>query len=1269
MLVAILCSAFTGTVWGETVTWAGTTALPGEATTIGSSPIKIKTSSTNTYTSPIRVYANTTITISATTGYVINSVTYEASSTGNYVTYAQNATVSPTVTPTVSGKNVTWSFTDGTSEFTFKPSSQTRANSITVEYSSTGGSQTETCATPTFSPAAGTYTSAQNVTISTETSGATIYYTIDGTDPTANSSVYSSAIPVSTTTTIKAMAVASGYDNSSIASATYAILGHAGTAADPFTVADAIAFIGTLGSTTSTDDVYVSGIISQVDSYNDTYSSITYWISDDGTTSNQLEVYSGKGLDGAGFSSIDDLKVGDIVTVKGKVKMYNSTPEFDKNNEIVSIQSTPTISVSPSSLTGFTYVEGSGPSTAKTVSVSGTDLTANLSLSLGDNSNFEISFTEGSDYTNSLTLNQANGTIAATTIYVRLKAGLAKADNYSGTITLTSTGATTETVTLSGSVTGQTYAISVENSITGGTIEADLASAAAGVTVTLTATPDAAYTFGSWSVYEDDLTTLVPVTNNQFTMPACEVYVTATFNAKPTYVVTCVADPVAGGTVAADPSSAYEGQTVTLTCTTETGYTLSTVVITKTSDGSATEITPIGSNGSYTFTMPAYAVTATATFISDNFDGSFLLFEDEIVEGDYILVYDGGAMTNTVSSNKFTITSVAPSDDVISNPSRNIVWHIAPASTEGYWTIYNAKVEKYANSSSGTSTNVSLVDKVLGYGPLWVASGTTTHDFRCKNNEEQSTVRYLRRNGTSGFGSYASTNGGPLTLYKYTVMTERTITFNGNGGTYNNESTYTQTVNDGIATALMANQFTHANSSMAFAGWSTTQNGSVEYADGASVTLNGDLTLYAQWNQSYTATVDDQIVNGTVKIVTAGGNEDEVLVAEGTEITLTYTASTGYIFDAWNVYKVGDQSTTVAVTNNKFMMPAYDVIISATFVAVPTYSLATSITSGRHYIITNGTDKAMGTQNTNNRAAVDITIENGIATVNSADVKEFVIQGPDADGYYTIYDGTGYLYAVGGTSNNHLKTEDSPAAHGHWTIEFGDGNKASIVANISGRNTMRYNSGSSVFSCYASGQDDVYLYEKSGEDTPTEAVTLNASGYATYCSKNALDFTNSGVSAWAITAVNGENITFSQITKVPAGTGMLLKGSASQNASLTSLTGAADVISTNLLEGFTTATEVSANKYYGLSGNQFKKVNAGTIPAGKALLPATEVGSAARLTFVFEDDNTTTDISEKGIVNSEKFATAPAYNLNGQRVNDMKKGGLYIMNGKKVIVK
>ena len=76
--------------------------------------------------------------------------------------------------------------------------------------------------TPTFGPPAGNYLS-QKVTISDSTPGSVIYYTTDGSTPTTGSSLYGTAITVSSTETIKAIATAGGYANSGVATATYTI--------------------------------------------------------------------------------------------------------------------------------------------------------------------------------------------------------------------------------------------------------------------------------------------------------------------------------------------------------------------------------------------------------------------------------------------------------------------------------------------------------------------------------------------------------------------------------------------------------------------------------------------------------------------------------------------------------------------------------------------------------------------------------------------------------------------------------------------------------------------------------------------------------------------------------------------------------------------------------------------------------------------------------------------------------------------------------------
>src|SRR5207245_580075 len=79
-------------------------------------------------------------------------------------------------------------------------------------------------ATPTFSPAGGTFIASVQVTLTDSTPGATIYYTTNGSTPTTASTVYTGPIPVTQTTTLRALAAATGMANSNVASATYTIV-------------------------------------------------------------------------------------------------------------------------------------------------------------------------------------------------------------------------------------------------------------------------------------------------------------------------------------------------------------------------------------------------------------------------------------------------------------------------------------------------------------------------------------------------------------------------------------------------------------------------------------------------------------------------------------------------------------------------------------------------------------------------------------------------------------------------------------------------------------------------------------------------------------------------------------------------------------------------------------------------------------------------------------------------------------------------------------
>lgn len=83
--------------------------------------------------------------------------------------------------------------------------------------------------------------------------------------------------------------------------------------------------------------VYVKGKVSQASKeLNDDYGSLSYYISDDGTINNELQVYGGLSFKGEKFTSVDDIKVGDEVVVYGQLKKYNKTYEIDKNNTLIS---------------------------------------------------------------------------------------------------------------------------------------------------------------------------------------------------------------------------------------------------------------------------------------------------------------------------------------------------------------------------------------------------------------------------------------------------------------------------------------------------------------------------------------------------------------------------------------------------------------------------------------------------------------------------------------------------------------------------------------------------------------------------------------------------------------------------------------------------------------------------------------------------------------------------------------------------------------------
>ena len=221
-----------------------------------------------------------------------------------------------------------------------------------------------------------------------------------------------------------------------------------GTQNNPYTVAQARAAIDA-GS--GTQNVYATGIVSAIPTaWNSSYNNITFNFVDAEGDEAFLQAYrceSGTDVDAS------TVAVGDIVVVYGNLTKYGSTYEFGQGCTLVSLThpviTTPTITVSSNSLSEFIYEEGNGPSNAKTITINGSNLTENLNLTLNANSAFEVSVNDNSDYSDHV---YSNEDVLPRTIYVRLKSGL-DVGEYTGTITLSSAGATSVNVSLSGSVT------------------------------------------------------------------------------------------------------------------------------------------------------------------------------------------------------------------------------------------------------------------------------------------------------------------------------------------------------------------------------------------------------------------------------------------------------------------------------------------------------------------------------------------------------------------------------------------------------------------------------------------------------------------------------------------------------------------------------------------------------------------------------------------------------------------------------------------------
>jgi hypothetical protein len=232
--------AITSTTPGASIYYTTDGSTPTTASSLYSTPISVSVSETiqalavaSGYTnSPVGsaafvigtpVAASASFSPAAGTYTSIQLVTISSSTTGATIWYNTTGTFTGCTTTTCTGATqVTGTVSVASSETLYAIVTYAGYTNSAIT-SAAYTINLPAAALPTLTPGAGTYVGTQSVTIASTTPGAILYYTTDGTTPTPSSTLYTGAISVTVSETVKAIAIAPGYSNSAIATAAYVI--------------------------------------------------------------------------------------------------------------------------------------------------------------------------------------------------------------------------------------------------------------------------------------------------------------------------------------------------------------------------------------------------------------------------------------------------------------------------------------------------------------------------------------------------------------------------------------------------------------------------------------------------------------------------------------------------------------------------------------------------------------------------------------------------------------------------------------------------------------------------------------------------------------------------------------------------------------------------------------------------------------------------------------------------------------------------------------
>lgn len=353
---------------------------------------------------------------------------------------------------------------------------------------------------------------------------------------------------------------------------------------------------------------------------------------------------------------------------------------------------------------------------------------------------------------------------------------------------------------------------------------------------------------------------------------------------------------------------------------------------------------------------------------------------------------------------------------------------------------------------------------------------------------------------------------------------------------------------------------------------------------------------------------------------------------------------------------------------------------------------ADDLTDGDQIIIVNeDNDQALSTtQNKNNRAATDVALKSDGTIIPTDKVQVITLEGEAGAWYFNV--GDGYLYAAS-TTKNYLMTQAAANEKALVTTLDIDDGVATVKFNQwdteeqKARTLLRFNPNNNnpIFSCYADVENatgkPVRIYKKPTSEVQKQEVEITEAGYATmYYGKKNLTVP-AGVTATTWTAdKDGMKVskTYNANDIVPAGEAVVLQGEAGIYSFAVAEKAAAEPDANNMLLGFDDATETvgpnasASYLFYILSTNKdgeevgfyFKEDEGAAFVSAphKAYLAVPADVAAGFYTF----DGATDGINSVANVNAENNEV---YSLSGVRMNGKLQKGIYIVNGKKVVIK